>query len=161
MDQCLTDLWHSTQTKLHECNCSKASMTNSISLKSQEDCGQIGLVKPYLNQYTITLLSSTFCFLALTPTLRVGTCGIRPCLLPFRQTWKWQWLISPHILNHREQLLPSVVRGNPSVPFLPSFISHCKWMCVLPCHLIFIHHRSSCCCTLKDCLCPVFPTCPL
>lgn len=47
------------------------------------------------------------------------------------------------------------------IPFPPCFISHCKWMCVLPCHLIFIHCGSPRSCTLKDCLRSVFPTCSL
>lgn len=54
----------------------------------------------------------------------------------------------------------SGVRGNPSIPLPPRFISHRKWMCVLPCHLIFIHCRSPRRRALKDHLCPVFPALP-
>lgn len=58
------------------------------------------------------------------------------------------------------QFWHSRVRGIPSIPLPPRFISHRKWMCVLPCNLIFIHRRSPRRRTLKDHLCPVFPTLP-
>lgn len=54
----------------------------------------------------------------------------------------------------------SRVPGIPSIPLPPPFISHRKWMCVLPCHLIFIHRRSLRRRALKDHLWPVFPALP-
>lgn len=47
----------------------------------------------------------------------------------------------PHVVHHwaRCSSVLSRVRGNPSVLLPVRFISHCKWTCVLPCHLIFIH----------------------
>lgn len=46
-----------------------------------------------------------------------------------------------HVLHHWAWCgsMLSRVQGNPSVPLPPRFISHRKWTCVLPCHLIFIH----------------------